>query len=66
MTVNDEKTVELAQPKTESDWICSMRAHYSATGNYRQEDVFRLLGAPWQRVEIQLSADGVAASCVQE
>lgn len=66
MTVNDEKTVELVQPNTEAEWICSMRAYYSATGNYRQEDIIRLLGAPWQRVEIQLSADGVAASCVKD
>lgn len=66
MTGIEEKTVELIQPSTEPAWVCSMRAHYSATGNYRQEDVFRLLGAPWQRVEIQLSADGVAASCVHE
>lgn len=65
--IQDGKNVDLAQPTTESPWISSMRAYHSATGNYRQDDVIRLLGAPWQRVEIQLSAEGsAAASCVQD
>ena len=65
--IQDGKDVNLNQPIIESPWICSMRAYHTATGNYRQEDIIRLLGAPWQRVEIQLSAEGTAAaSCVQD
>lgn len=55
---------DLAESGPEPEWVASMRQHHLNTGNYRQEDVYRLLGAPWQRVEINLTSD-VPASCVQ-
>jgi hypothetical protein len=41
-------------PQRESTWVESMREHRATTGAYRSEDVNRLLGAPWQRVEIEI------------
>ncbi|PZU15652.1 MAG: hypothetical protein DI591_09445 [Citromicrobium sp.] len=64
MKSDEKKMPELAQPTSEPAWIEAMRQYHVATGGYRQEEVFRLLGAPWERVEIQLSASGPAASCV--
>ena len=65
MTDRDNQMVDLAQQASEPVWLSSMREYHETTGIYRQEDIFRLLGAPWERVEISLSADGVAASCVR-
>ena len=41
-------------PQREPNWVESMREHRATTGAYRSEDVNRLLGAPWQRVEIEI------------
>lgn len=38
----------------EPSWVESMREHRATTGAYRSEDVNRLLGNPWQRVEIEI------------
>jgi hypothetical protein len=66
MTDRTEVMVDLTQLSLEPSWVSSMREHHNHTGAYRRADVIRLLGAPWDRVEIALSADGAAASCVKE
>jgi hypothetical protein len=41
-------------PVTEASWVDSMREHRATTGAYRSEDVTRLLGSPWERVQIDI------------
>ena len=65
MTDRSESMVVLGRAETEPAWVVSMREHHTATGIYRQEDVVRLLGAPWERVDISLSVDLNASSCVK-
>lgn len=50
--------------QNESGWISCMREFHTRTGNYRQRDVQRLLGAPWERVEIKVTPENAPASCV--
>lgn len=37
----------------EADWMIGMREHRTETGSYRRADVRRVLGSPWDRVDIQ-------------
>ena len=54
------RTVVVAQvgTRTESCWVTGMREHFAQTGQYRSEDVRKLLGNPWDRVEV-LDGNGV-------
>jgi hypothetical protein len=65
MTEKDGIMPQLTKAGVEPEWISSMREHHNSTGSYRREDVHRLIGAPWERVDIVLSAEGSAASCVK-
>lgn len=40
----------------EAKWVTDMRRHKAETGQYRQADLDRLLGKPWESV--RLDAEG--------
>lgn len=37
---------------TEPEWLHEVRVHYALTGGYRPSDIRRILGNPWDTVEI--------------
>lgn len=41
----------------EADWVKDMRAHFAAHGFYRQDDLDRLLGKPWQSAALDASGN---------
>jgi hypothetical protein len=47
---------------TETTFTREMREHYARTGAYRAEDVHRVLGPPWEAVEIKTISDLEPAS----
>lgn len=38
-------------------WLVEMKGHFLVNGAYRPEDLQRVLGEPWDRVDILTSAD---------
>ncbi len=58
-------SVALGAPR-EPEWLVGMRQHYAETGTYRQGDVQRVLGAPWDRVEIATKLDSKLSSKVAD
>jgi hypothetical protein len=51
------KSVPEVTKVTESQWLHAMREHYAETGHYRPQDVRRVLGNPWDRVEVATKED---------
>jgi len=45
-----------ARNVVESLWLHDMREHFAETGSYRAQDVRRILGNPWDRVEVATQA----------
>ena len=43
----------------EAEWIREMRRHFAETGNYRPEDLIRLLGEPGKGVTTGLDLDEI-------
>jgi hypothetical protein len=39
----------------EQDWVADMREHFVKTGTYRQSDLERVLGKPWDTVKVDAS-----------
>lgn len=53
MSTKRETPPPTATLAKEADWVTGMREHRSETGSYRRSDVRRVLGSPWDRVDIQ-------------
>ena len=39
----------------EQDWVADMREHFVRHGTYRQSDLERVLGKPWDTVKVDAS-----------
>ena len=39
----------------EASWITNMREHHARTGNYRPQDIDRILGDPRDRAEVHVN-----------
>jgi len=50
--MNDKEIPEELANAQEADWIREMRQHFNETGEYRAEDLNRLLGDPTRGVEL--------------
>jgi hypothetical protein len=60
MTSTNLKTpppAETEPSKPESDWVKRMHAHFKATGQYRPEDLQRVLGDPRRAVSVEATEE---------
>lgn len=53
MTGKRETPPPTATLSKEASWVAEMREHRLETGSYRRSDVRRVLGSPWDRVDIK-------------
>jgi len=58
------KAVPEVAKVNEAPWLHEMREHFATTGHYRAQDVRRVLGNPWDRVEVANKDDGPLMSRV--
>lgn len=55
--VTTTQTTTVAAAKPAAPWVKAMQDHFHRTGNFRAEDVRRVLGDPRQHVEVRADSD---------